>query len=59
MKRKGLLLEVIEGRIEEKMLEGKKRMKMFMELYKKESYGIMKRRANIGYFVNVRSRERK
>jgi len=39
----GLLTEVMEGRMKGKRLRGRKRMRMLQELYKKESYDIIKR----------------
>jgi len=45
MRRKGLLGEVVDDRMEGKKPRGKRRMEMMEELYKKESHAIVKRRA--------------
>jgi len=45
MRGEGLLREVMEGRVEGKRSRGRKRMRMLVELYEKQLYGIMKRRA--------------
>jgi len=45
MKGEGLLREVMEGKMDGKRPRGRRRMGMFEELYEKESYGIMKTRA--------------